>query len=277
MSFYHTALTRICKYSDYQNIINFRIKVLDLMRGLSDIKEIKPHSRKLTRYLMNFDYLSFMKNLKQIIADNDLVPIMLDLFDESWETIDDMFSYVPYRLLGYYGQYDSYISIDDLSNMTEPERIMAMLFMASEFNFEEGSYDNERYEKYLEEITNKTVQKKMMEIRRNKDNLSKVYEYFCQDYRNEQYKKDDFTESFLYLFERIMRDTGCGFIDMLPEEQDNCYSGWDELPDLIKFWRGYKDIEKKHSKFIKDLNSNKKLNKRFYQFLFEEVIPRYKE
>ena len=63
---------------------------------------------------------------------------------------------------------------------------------------------------------------------------------------------------------------------MLPEESANSYSGWDELPYAIEVWRDYKEKEKRHHKFIKELNCNKKLNKRFYQFLFEEVIVRYK-
>ena len=281
MAFYHTALSRLCKYSDYQDIINFRMKIFDLMLGLSTVKEIKPHSKKLTKYLINFDYISFTKVLKQIIIDKDLVPIAWELFGEplfenTLSTIDDMFSYVPYQLSGYYGLYDSCVGIDDLENMSEPERIMAMLFMAQEFNFEENSYDNQKNIEYLEQITDKTVQQKMIEIRKSGEDLSKVYKYFCQDYKNEQYKKDKFTESFLYLFERIMRDTGCGFIDMLPEESANTYSGWDELPYAIEIWRDYKEKEKRHSKFIKELNSNKKLNKRFYQFLFEEVIARYR-
>ena len=199
-----------------------------------------------------------------------------ELLKREFVTIDDMFSYVPYQLSGYYGLYDSCVGIDDLENMSEPERIMAMLFMTQEFNFEENSYDNQKNIEYLEQITDKTVQQKMIEIRKNNEDLSKVYKYFCQDYKNEQYKKDKFTESFLYLFERIMRDTGCGFIDMLPEESANSYSGWEELPYAIEGWRDYKEKEKRHSKFIKELNRNKKLNKRFYQFLFEEVIARYR-
>ncbi len=278
MSFYHTALTRICKYSDYQNIINFRIKVLDLMRGLSDIKEIKPHSKKLTKYLMNFDYISFMQSLKDILCKNDLIPFYYDMYDESWETIDDMFSYVPYMLVGYYGQYDAYISIDDLSNMTEHERVMAMLFMSQEFCLnEETAYDREKYNKFLEAIQDKVAKHKTTKLINEKADLSKVYQCFCDDYNNEQYRKDKFTDCFLYLFQRIVRDTGCGFIDMLPEEQDNCYSGWEELPGMIEFWREYKTKEKRHNKFIQDLNKDKKLSKRFYQFLFDEVIPRYKE
>ena len=111
---YYVALSRLCKYSDYERIINFRIHVLELTKGLLDVEEIRLHSKKLIKHLVNFDYLSFMQHLKKILYDNDLAPILFDLYDESWETIDDMFSYVPYRLLGYYGQYDSYINIDDL-------------------------------------------------------------------------------------------------------------------------------------------------------------------
>jgi len=275
---YYVALSRLCKYSDYERIINFRIHVLELMKGLLDVEEIRLHSKKLIKHLVNFDYLSFMQHLKKILYDNDLAPILFDLYDESWETIDDMFSYVPYRLLGYYGQYDSYINIDDLEGMSEHERIMAMLFMAQEFCLsDETAYDREKYNKFLEEIQDKTAKKKMTKLINEKAKLGKVYEYFCQDYKNEQITKNDFTEKFYYLFQRIVRDTGCGIIDMCPEELDNCYSGWDELPYMINTWKEYREKEKKHNQFIKDLNTNKKLSKRFYQFLFDEVIPRYKE
>ena len=104
-----------------------------------------------------------------------------------------------------------------------------------------------------------------------------MYKYVSDDYNNEQYKKDDFTESFYYLFQRVVRDTGFGLIDMCPEELDQCYSGWDELPSVINTYKEYKEKEKKHNQFIKNLQTNKKLSKRFYQFLFDEVIPRYKE
>lgn len=274
---YFTALSRLCKYNDYERIINFRIQVFELMKGLIEVEEIKMHSKRLIKHLINFDYLSFMRFLKDILANNDLAPILFDLYDESWETIDDMFSYVPYQLLGYYGQYDAYISIDDLEGMTEHERVMAMLFMSDEFVLHEENYDKDRYYTYLAQIQDETAKKKITKLIDDKAELNKVYEYFCQDYENEQYKKDNFTERFYYLFQRIVRNTGFGLIDMCPEELDQCYSGWDELPSVINTYKEYKEKEKKHNQFIKNLQTNKKLSKRFYQFLFDEVIPRYKE
>lgn len=274
---YFTALSRLCKYNDYERIINFRIQVFELMKGLIEVEEIKMHSKRLIKHLINFDYLSFMRFLKDILANNDLAPILFDLYDESWETIDDMFSYVPYQLLGYYGQYDAYISIDDLEGMTEHERVMAMLFMSDEFVLHEENYDKDKYYTYLAQIQDETAKKKITRLIDDKAELNKVYEYFCQDYANEQYKKDDFTERFYYLFQRVVRDTGFGLIDMYPEELDQCYSGWDELPSVINTYKEYKEKEKKHNQFIKNLQTNKKLSKRFYQFLFDEVIPRYKE
>lgn len=274
---YFTALSRLCKYNDYERIINFRIQVFELMKGLIEVEEIKMHSKRLIKHLINFDYLSFMRFLKDILANNDLAPILFDLYDESWETIDDMFSYVPYQLLGYYGQYDAYISIDDLEGMTEHERVMAMLFMSDEFVLHEENYDKDKYYTYLAQIQDETAKKKITRLIDDKAKLNKVYEYFCQDYANEQYKKDDFTERFYYLFQRVVRDTGFGLIDMCPEELDQCYSGWDELPSVINTYKEYKEKEKKHNQFIKNLQTNKKLSKRFYQFLFDEVIPRYKE
>lgn len=274
---YFTALSRLCKYNDYERIINFRIHVFELMKGLIDVEEIKLHSKKLIKHLINFDYLSFMQLLKKILADNDLAPIFFDLYDESWETIDDMFSYVPYRLLGYYGQYDAYICIDDLQGMCEHERVMAILFMSDEFVLNEAeNYDTQKFNEYIDKITSKTVKKKIIKLREDEVDLSKVYKYFSYDYNNEQYKKDDFTEKFFYLFQRIVRDTGFGLIDMCPEELDQCYSGWEELPSVINIYKEYKEKEKKHDQFINDLTTNKKLSKRFYQFLFEEVISRYK-
>lgn len=274
---YFTALSRLCKYNDYERIINFRIHVFELMKGLIDVEEIKLHSKKLIKHLINFDYLSFMQLLKKILADNDLAPIFFDLYDESWETIDDMFSYVPYRLLGYYGQYDAYICIDDLQGMCEHERVMAILFMSDEFVLNEAeNYDAQKFNEYIDKITSKTVKKKIIKLREDEVDLSKVYKYFSYDYNNEQYKKDDFTEKFFYLFQRIVRDTGFGLIDMCPEELDQCYSGWKELPSVINIYKEYKEKEKKHDQFINDLTTNKKLSKRFYQFLFEEVISRYK-
>lgn len=274
---YFTALSRLCKYNDYERIINFRIYVFELMKGLIDVEEIKLHSKKLIKHLINFDYLSFMQLLKKILADNDLAPIFFDLYDESWETIDDMFSYVPYRLLGYYGQYDAYICIDDLQGMCEHERVMAILFMSDEFVLNEAeNYDTQKFNEYIDKITSKTVKKKIIKLREDEVDLSKVYKYFSYDYNNEQYKKDDFTEKFFYLFQRIVRDTGFGLIDMCPEELDQCYSGWEELPSVINIYKEYKEKEKKHDQFINDLTTNKKLSKRFYQFLFEEVISRYK-
>lgn len=274
---YFTALSRLCKYNDYERIINFRIQVFELMKGLIEVEEIKMHSKRLIKHLINFDYLSFMRFLKDILANNDLAPILFDFYDESWETIDDMFSYVPYQLLGYYGQYDAYISIDDLEGMTEHERVMAMLFMSDEFVLHEENYDKDKYYTYLAQIQDETAKKKITRLIDDKAELNKVYEYFCQDYANEQYKKDDFTERFYYLFQRVVRDTGFGLIDMCPEELDQCYSGWDELPSVINTYKEYKEKEKKHNQFIKNLQTNKKLSKRFYQFLFDEVIPRYKE
>lgn len=274
---YFTALSRLCKYNDYERIINFRIHVFELMKGLIDVEEIKLHSKKLIKHLINFDYLSFMQLLKKILADNDLAPIFFDLYDESWETIDDMFSYVPYRLLGYYGQYDAYICIDDLQGMCEHERVMAILFMSDEFVLNEAeNYDTQKFNEYIDKITSKTVKKKIIKLREDEVDLSKVYKYFSYDYNNEQYKKDDFTEKFFYLFQRIVRDTGFGLIDMCLEELDQCYSGWEELPSVINIYKEYKEKEKKHDQFINDLTTNKKLSKRFYQFLFEEVISRYK-
>lgn len=274
---YFTALSRLCKYNDYERIINFRIHVFELMKGLIDVEEIKLHSKKLIKHLINFDYLSFMQLLKKILADNDLAPIFFDLYDESWETIDDMFSYVPYRLLGYYGQYDAYICIDDLQGMCEHERVMAILFMSDEFVLNEAeNYDTQKFNEYIDKITSKTVKKKIIKLREDEVDLSKVYKYFSYDYNNEQYKKDDFTEKFFYLFQRIVRDTGFGLIDMCPEELNQCYSGWEELPSVINIYKEYKEKEKKHDQFINDLTTNKKLSKRFYQFLFEEVISRYK-
>ena len=52
MAFYYTALSRLCKYSDYEEIINFRMKIFDLMRGLSTVKEIKKKKKKLTKYML---------------------------------------------------------------------------------------------------------------------------------------------------------------------------------------------------------------------------------
>lgn len=274
---YFTALSRLCKYNDYERIINFRIQVFELMKGLIEVEEIKMHSKRLIKHLINFDYLSFMRFLEDILANNDLAPILFDLYDESWATIDDMFSYVPYRLLGYYGQYDAYISIDDLEKMTEHERVMAMLFMSDNFVLHKENYDKDKYYTYLAQIQDETAKKKITRLIDDKAELNKVYEYFCQDYANEQYKKDDFTERFYYLFQRVVRDTGFGLIDMCPEELDQCYSGWDELPSVINTYKEYKEKEKKHNQFIKNLQTNKKLSKRFYQFLFDEVIPRYKE
>ena len=48
MTFYYTALSRLCKYSDYEEIINFRMKIFDLMLGLSTVKEIKDGVRRIT-------------------------------------------------------------------------------------------------------------------------------------------------------------------------------------------------------------------------------------
>lgn len=271
---YITALSRLCNYKRYSQLIDNRLQVLRLFEELKDIQEIKKYSDVLKKLLTNFENEKFIYELFDIFNSEDLVPLYEpDVF----ENFEDVFMTFPYMLVGYWGQYDQYIHIDDIENMSEVEKVMAMLFMSCCFCIEKDGYDRIKYEGFLDAMKNKKVANKIRVFLNNGTDLSQVYRGFCEDYKNEQYKKDDFTENFLYLFQRIVKDTGCSLIDCTPEEADQGVVTWADAPGFVYMWKEYKQQEKKHNEFIKDLNSNKKLRKRFYDFLFNEVIPRYKD
>lgn len=251
---------------NYNNALSDKLNILDFVDGILASECFEPYKKQILKKLSRFKYSDLTGYIFDIIVKKDFFPVG-DIDSSDTEAI----SYsIPVSCVGYYGNYDADITIDDLTGMSTPEFVAAILFNYSSFiDFIDEDSVNGR----INEIPDEIIRMKVLDLTQ-KYELKDVYRCFIDDVKGGRYRDNSFMKDLIYLFKRLCQDTNCGFVDCVPDMMQDPVS-WENIDSLVAIWDEQKKDENRWIKFVKKLRNNEKFLKKFYKILFK-IVDSYK-
>lgn len=250
----------------YLTALEDKKSFIQIIDSVLSVKAFKSSKKDILNKSYSFQYVEALSLIMDIIQAKDLLPVYADCcYELEW-----LSGGIPADLIGYYGRWDADITIDDLTAMTAPEFIAAILLRYSDFVYFLGQ---ESIQELITAIADEDIRGKVLELINNYE-LKDVYMCFKDDVKAARYKDNPFMKNLIYLFDRLCQNTDCPFIDIVPDMNDMPIH-WGDLEYWIDVWSEQKKLEKKWRLFITRLNEDSKFRKKFYKTLFE-IANRYK-
>jgi len=266
VSFALNILSLIKPPKKFLNILSDKIDSLDFVEAVLSAECFAPYKKQILKKISNFEYSAVARYVIDIINRKELFPVQ----DIDTDDIEAVSYSVPIDLVGYYGNYDANISIDDLTGMSTPEFVATILLNYSSFVDFIGA---ESIHEEIDNIADETIKTRVLDFIQNYE-LKDLYRCFLDDVAGGRYSNNPFMQDLTYLFNRLCQNTGCPFIDCIPDMmQENVF--WDNVDSLVEMWAEQKKKEKRWIKFVRKLRANSKFQKKFYKVLFE-IVNRYK-